>query len=183
MASQPLPAAEPSVSHAPEPSSPSPPRKFDNLYLDPPPQEAPKDLDTTAKEAPIQQSIIPRAGTAIERPRSVFTKPELPPISYAKRSWVLHQHEDLQTRIDQVQSAITSQEEQRAAILANELLFFEEVNKAEKSLRTKMLREDKRQHAAGVCWDYRSAVVHCLTAGKNCAQEIAGWKHCENERN
>jgi hypothetical protein len=95
----------------------------------------------------------------------------------------LHQHEDLQTRIDQVQSAITSQEEQRAAILANELLFFEEVNKAEKSLRAKMLREDKRQHAAGVCWDYRSAVVNCLTAGKNCAQEIAGWKHCESQRN
>ena len=170
----PLPV-QPALAQAPH-SAPT--RKFDNLYLDPQPTEDPKDSHSQA--APVSSAA---KETAIERTRTTFTKPVLPPIAYSKHSWVLHQHEDLQPRIEQVQQAITSQAEQRAAILANELLFFEQVNKAEKSLRDKMLRQDKRQHAAGVCWAYRSAVVQCLQAGRNCGQEIAGWKQCEDERN
>lgn len=179
MVSQPV-QAQPALAQTPDPAQPS---KFDNLYLDPQPTEDTKDSTTHGKSHEETAVSTAPKETVIERTRTTFSKPELPPVAYAKRTWVLHQHEDLQPRIEQVHQAITSQAEQRAAILANELLFFEKVNKAEKSLRDKMLREDKRQHEAGVCWAYRSTVVQCLMAGRNCEQEIAGWKHCEAERN
>jgi hypothetical protein len=77
---------------------------------------------------------------------------------------------------------LSSQADQRAALLANELRFFEKVNQTEKSLREKMLREDKRQEVQGVCWAYKLAVTECLKAGRNCTDEITGWKKCEDKR-
>lgn len=166
-------------------STPSP-RKFDNLYLDPQPADDSKDtvsasppIDTTVKDSPTYHS----PARSVDSSREVFHKPELPPISYSKRAWVLHQHEDLQPRINTLKVDIQSQAHQRASLLANELLFFEQVNQAEKSLRDKMLREDQRQHDKGVCWAYRLAVTECLKAGRNCTLEITGWKKCEEERN
>ena len=180
MTSSPLPVSLPSAPASPPisqvPDSPqSQPSKFDNLYLDPPPAHEPQESPHEA----IPQIPKPRE---TERTSTVFTKPELPPISYSKRTWVLHQHEDLQPRIQQVQQDLSSQADQRAALLANELRFFEQVNQTKKSLREKMLREDKRQEVIGVCWAYKLAVTECLKAGRNCTDEIAGWKKCEDKR-
>lgn len=77
---------------------------------------------------------------------------------------------------------MSSQADQRAALLANELRYFEQVNQTEKSLREKILREDKRQKVKGVCLGYKLVVIGRLTAKLDCFYDIAEWKKCEDKR-
>ena len=166
--STPLPSAVPV---SPQAATPDSKPQFDNLYLDPQPEPA------------SEPHAQPQAALAVSaKPLPRFEKPKLPPLEYTKKQWVLHQHENLQSKIDEVRVQIQAESKKRADLLATELLFFEQVNQAENSLRDVMLREDQRQSLVGVCSDLRKVVVDCLKAGKDCVGEIAGWKECERER-